>query len=62
MFKSKKYDDETLKHLQQVQMKIFKYFYDSTEEYSKRLRLAQLQLKKEKDDLLHWGGFQIYGI
>lgn len=48
------FDDSTIK--------IFKYFYDSTEEYSKRLRLAQLELKKEKDDLLRWGGFQIYGI
>ena len=26
MFKSKRYDDETLKHLQKVQLKIFKYF------------------------------------
>lgn len=33
MFKSKKYDDETLKHLQQVQMKIFKYFLEICEEH-----------------------------
>lgn len=28
MFKSKRYDDETLKHLQRVQMKILKYFIE----------------------------------
>ncbi|SEL01739.1 lipopolysaccharide cholinephosphotransferase [Methanobrevibacter gottschalkii] len=33
MFKSKRYDDETLKHLQQVQMKIFKYFLEICEEH-----------------------------
>lgn len=32
MFKSKKYDEETLKHLQQVEMKILKYFIEVCEE------------------------------
>ncbi len=32
MFKSKRYDDKTLKHLQQVQMKILKYFIEVCEE------------------------------
>ncbi|MBR3112635.1 MAG: LicD family protein [Methanobrevibacter sp.] len=32
MFKSKRYNDETLKHLQQVQMKILKYFIEVCEE------------------------------
>lgn len=32
MFKSKRYDDETLKHLQKVQMKILKYFIEVCEE------------------------------
>lgn len=33
MFKSKRYDDETLKHLQQVEMKILKYFIEICEEH-----------------------------
>lgn len=33
MFKSNKYDDETLKHLQKVQLKIFNYFLDVCEEH-----------------------------
>lgn len=32
MFKSKRYDDETLRHLQKVQLKIFKYFIKVCEE------------------------------
>jgi len=32
MFKSKRYDDETLKHLQKVQIKILKYFIEVCEE------------------------------
>lgn len=47
------FDDSTIK--------IFKYFMTPLKNIP-RLRIAQLQLKKEKDDLLHWGGFQIYGI
>ncbi len=34
MFKSKRYDDETLKHLQQVEMKILKYFIEICEEHN----------------------------
>ncbi|MBQ2832648.1 phosphorylcholine transferase LicD [Methanobrevibacter sp.] len=33
MIKSKRYDDETLKHLQQVEMKLFKYFIEVCEEH-----------------------------
>lgn len=33
MIKSKRYDDETLKHLQQVEMKILKYFIEICEEH-----------------------------
>ena len=32
MFKSNRYDDETLKHLQEVQIEIFKYFTKVCEE------------------------------
>ena len=32
MFDSKRYDDETLKHLQQVELKILKYFIKICEE------------------------------
>ena len=32
MFESKRYDDETLKHLQKVQIKILKYFIEVCEE------------------------------
>ena len=34
MFKSKRYDDETLKHLQQVELKILKYFIKICEEHN----------------------------
>ena len=33
MIKSKRYDDETLKHLQQVEMKMFKYFVEVCEKH-----------------------------
>jgi lipopolysaccharide cholinephosphotransferase len=33
MFKSERYDDETLKHLQQVDLKILKYFIEVCEEH-----------------------------
>ncbi len=33
MIKSKRYDDDTLKHLQQVEMKLFKYFIEICEEH-----------------------------
>ena len=47
------FDDATLN--------LFKHFYTLDEDYPKRLRLAQLELKKTKN-LLQWGGFQIYGL
>ena len=34
MLKSKRYDDETLKHLQQVEMKILKYFIEICEKHN----------------------------
>lgn len=34
MLKSKRYDDETLKHLQQVEMKLLKYFIEVCEEHN----------------------------
>ena len=34
MIKSNRYDDETLKHLQQVEMKLFKYFLEVCEEHN----------------------------
>lgn len=40
---------------------LFKIFYSTNENYSKRLQLAQLELKKNHD-LFYWGNFQIYGI
>lgn len=40
---------------------LFKIFYSITGDYSKRLQLAQLELKKNYD-LFYWGNFQIYGI
>lgn len=43
-------------------MEVFKHFYNSPGDYPKMLRLAQLELKNKNKDLLHWGGFQIYGI
>ena len=40
---------------------LFKIFYSTNGNYSKRLQLAQLELKKNHD-LFYWGNFQIYGI
>ena len=42
-------------------MDLFKHFYTIDEDYSKKLRLAQLELKKTSD-ILRWGSFQIYGL
>lgn len=41
---------------------LFKKFYSFDGDYSKRLRLAQLELKKDGKDIFYWGNFQIYGI
>lgn len=41
--------------------KLFEIFYSMNDEYSKRLRLAELKLKEEFN-ILEWGAFQIYGI
>lgn len=46
------FDDTTLD--------LFKHFYTIDEDYPKKLRLAQLEIKTE--NILQWGGFQIYGI
>ena len=40
---------------------LFKIFYSTNGNYSKRLQLAQIELKKN-NDLFYWGNFQIYGI
>lgn len=39
----------------------FENFYSIDGDYSKRLRLTQLELKKEHD-IFYWGNFQIYGV
>lgn len=40
---------------------LFKIFYSTTGDYSKRLQLAQQELKKN-NNIFYWGNFQIYGI
>ena len=44
MLKSKRYDDETLKHLQQVEFKILKYFIEICEEHDLTYFLYSLTL------------------
>lgn len=40
---------------------LFKLFYTANGDYPKKLRLAQLELKKTMH-ILRWGAFQIYGL